>query len=132
MTRSVNPLILSDKEKMDKAGFVYILELDHACWYVGWSQDIQVRVASHFIGIGAKCTQLHKPISVHSVRPGDKHLETLTTIALMATHGWEKVRGGSYCIVDMPKPPASIAKAMHYASYRKTAPEPANPDEQGQ
>ena len=121
--------------KMEKQGHVYVLELEGGCFYVGWSADIQTRIASHFLGSGARWTQLHKPVAVHSARPGDKHLETLTAIALMATHGWEKVRGGSYCIVDMPKPPACISKALHYMSYRKTETEPfatQTSDEQGQ
>ena len=96
-----------------------VLELEGGNWYVGWSADIQTRIASHFLGAGAKWAQVHKPLAVHSVRPGDTHLETLTAIALMATHGWEKVRGGSYCTVDMVKCPACIAKAIHYAAYKK-------------
>ena len=85
---------------------------------MGWSADIQTRIASHFLGAGAKWTQLHKPIAVNSVRPGDTLLETLTTVALMCVHGYEKVRGGPYCHVEMPKPPACISKATHFASYR--------------
>ena len=104
---------------MEKPGHVYVLELEGGNWYVGWSADIQTRIASHFLGVGAKWTQQHKPLAVHSVRPGDTHLETLTTIAMMATHGWDKVRGGSYCHVDMAKPPACISKALHYAAYKK-------------
>ena len=99
-------------------GHVYVLELEGGCFYVGWSADIQTRIASHFLGAGAKWTQLHKPIAVHSVRPGDTLLETMTTVALMTTHGFEKVRGGPYCHVEMLKPPACISKAMHYAAYR--------------
>lgn len=99
-------------------GHVYVLQLSHGCWYVGWSADIQTRIASHFLGAGAKWTQLHKPLAVYSVKPGDTLLETLTTIGMMCTHGWEKVRGGSYCTIEMTKPPACISKAMHYASYR--------------
>ena len=108
---------------MEKQGHVYVLECEQGNWNVGWSADIQTRVASHFLGAGAKWTQAHKPVSVHSVRPGDTHLETLTTIALMCQHGWERVRGGSYCHVEMAKPPACIAKAIHYAAYRNTTKE---------
>ena len=103
---------------MEKQGHVYVLELEGGCFYVGWSADIQTRIASHFLGAGAKWTQLHKPIAVNSVRPGDTLLETLTTVALMCVHGYEKVRGGTYCHVEMPKPPACISKATHFASYR--------------
>ena len=104
---------------MEKSGHVYVLECEQGHWYVGWSADIQTRIASHFLGAGAKWTQAHKPLHVHSVRSGDTHLETLTTIALMCQHGWERVRGGSYCHVEMTKPPACISKALHYAAYKK-------------
>ncbi len=116
--------------EMEKTGYVYILECEGGCFYVGYSQDLQVRIASHFIGCGARWTQLHKPIAVHSIRQGDTLLETCTTIALMCKHGWEKVRGGSYCNVEMCKPPACISKALHYASY-KIHPETKPPDEIG-
>ena len=99
---------------MNKQGFVYVLQLEGGCWYVGHSNDIQTRIASHFLGGGSKWSILHKPIAVHSVTPGDTTLETVTTIALMCKHGWEKVRGGAYCQVDMQKPPAAISKARHY------------------
>ena len=111
---------------MEKQGYVYVLELENSHWYVGYSQDIQVRIASHFLGAGSKWTQLHKPLCVHSVRPGDTILETVTTVALMCKHGWEKVRGGSYCCVEMSKPPACISKALHYASYKTSNNEAAN------
>ena len=102
---------------MDK-GHVYILELEGNNWYVGWSQDVQTRIASHFLGAGSKWTMLHKPLAIHSVRQGDTLLETCTTIALMATHGYERVRGGSYCNIDMGKPPVALAKALHWATYK--------------
>ena len=103
---------------MEKQGYVYILELENHNWYIGFSQDIQTRLASHFLGAGSKWTQLHKPISVHTVKPGDTLLETCITISLMCKYGFEKVRGGSYCNVEMAKAPACITKANHYASYK--------------
>ena len=108
---------------MEKQGYVYVLELEGGNFYVGFSQDVQTRIASHFLGAGSKWTMLHKPLAVHSVRQGDTLLETCTTIALMATHGWEKVRGGSYCNIDMCKAPAALAKAMHYATLKTNSKE---------
>ena len=109
---------------MDK-GFVYVLACADLCWYVGYSADanIQTRIASHFLGAGSKWTQLHRPLSVISVQPGDTLLETCVTIALMCQHGWERVRGGSYCTIEMTKPPACINKATHYASFKTQQPE---------
>ena len=103
---------------MERPGFVYVLELEGGNYYVGWSGDIQTRIASHFLGAGSKWTQLHKPICVQSVRPGCTMLETCMTVALMCKYGWERVRGGSYCNVEMAKPPACIAKAQHYATFK--------------
>ena len=105
---------------MEKRGYVYIFELELHNWYVGFTQDLSVRIASHFLGAGAKWTQLHKPISVHMAKPGDALLETCLTIALMCKHGWEKVRGGTYTTVEMLKRPAAITRAMRYASYKTT------------
>ena len=99
---------------MEKPGYVYVLKLENDCWYIGYSQDIQVRMASHFIGAGAKWTQLHRPISIYSIQQGDTLLETCTTIAYMCKYSWERVRGGSYCNVAMEKEPACISKAKHY------------------
>ena len=105
---------------MEKQGHVYVLELEGGRWYVGYSADLHTRIASHFLGAGSKWTLLHKPISVHSVSPGGTMLENATTIAMMCRYGWENVRGGSYCNVDM-KIPACIAKAKHYASFKNHA-----------
>jgi len=106
---------------MSKAGYIYVLELLDDCWYVGWSADTPTRIASHFLGSGAKWTQLHKPLRIEEVRPGDKHLETLITIALMCRYGWEKVRGGSYVNVEMSAPPACIATAQRYGDHPRGA-----------
>ena len=103
---------------MEKAGYVYILELEGNNWYVGFSQDLHTRIASHFLGSGSRWTRLHKPLSVYKVQLGDTILENCITIALMCKHSWEKVRGGSYTTVEMHKPPAAISKAMHYATYK--------------
>ena len=77
-----------------KQGYVYVLSLEDDCYYVGWSQDIQVRICSRFLGAGSKWTQLHKPIDINSIKEGGTLLETLTTLIYMIKHGYEKVRGG--------------------------------------
>ena len=105
---------------MEKQGFVYVLELAGGNWYVGYSAEVNTRIASHFLGAGSKWTMLHKPLNVVSVRPGDTLLETCITVAMMCQHGWERVRGGSFCNVSLTKPPACLAKAMHYATYKTT------------
>ena len=97
------------------SGVVYTLELQDGCFYVGWTKDPATRIASHFLGAGSKWTQLHPPIAVLNVVLGDELLENLSTIALMCTHSWEKVRGGNYCALNMTAPPQCIKTAMVYA-----------------
>ena len=95
-------------------GFVYTLELQDDCYYVGFSTDVETRIASHFLGRGAQWTRLHAPISVLSVRAGDEVLENAITVALMAKHGWRNVRGGAYLSATMPCPPPAILKAFSF------------------
>ena len=87
------------------------LRLQDSCWYVGFSADPETRTASHFLGRGARWTQLHPPLAVESLQPGDENLENVVTIALMAKHGFQLVRGGRYVAGDMPLPPPPIVKA---------------------
>jgi predicted GIY-YIG superfamily endonuclease len=93
-------------------GWVYVLRLEDKCWYVGYSAEPQTRIASHFLGRGAQWTRVHAPLAVESLQPGDEHLEDVMTIALMAKHGFQLVRGGKYLQVNMVVPPPPILKAF--------------------
>ena len=115
---------------MDEAGrpgWVYVLRLEDRCWYVGWSADPETRIASHFLGRGAHWTQTHPPIAVDSIQQGDENLENVMTVALMAKHGWRKVRGGKYREVNMPRAPPPILKAY---SLKPPPPPPAEVEAQ--
>ena len=92
-------------------GYVYVLRLQDHCWYVGYSADPETRIASHFLGRGAQWTRLHPPIAVESLQPGNEKMENVVTIALMAKHGYKRVRGGGYLEVRMPCAPPPIMKA---------------------
>ena len=105
----------------EKQGYVYILRLTGDKWYVGYTEDPQVRICSHFLGAGARWTQTHKPVEVESIRPGTTLLETCVTLAMMVQKGGQNVRGGSYTQCAMEKPPACLGKAQHYASYKVPA-----------
>ena len=94
-------------------GHVYVLKLEKGKWYCGFSKEVEVRIASHFLGNGSLWTKKYKPVEVISVKEGGMLLENVTTISLMATYGFENVRGGKYCKIDLPLPP-SLAKALKY------------------
>jgi len=95
-------------------GFVYVLKLQDHCFYVGFSQDLETRIATHFMGKGSQWTRLHPPIGIESIQPGDEAIEQLTTIALMAQRGWEKVRGGRHVAITLPSAPPAVHKALAF------------------
>ena len=80
---------------------VYVLELEDACWYVGYSSTLNKRLADHFKGQGAKWTKLHKPVRLHEVVVGNKEKENEKTQELIQIYGQDKVRGGCWCRVDL-------------------------------
>jgi predicted GIY-YIG superfamily endonuclease len=100
-------------------GFVYILKLENNKLYVGHNCEIEDRIASHFLGNGNLWTKKHKPLELVSVKQGDTLMENLTTIALMSKYGYEDVRGGNWCKVEMLNPPAPLAKALKYAKPKE-------------
>ena len=107
-------MLHSSDERIDSndEGWVYTLECDDGFWYVGWSMEPEVRIASHFLGRGCVFTKSHKPLRVTSLVQGCKKLENLTTVALMAQKGWQKVRGGSYLSQYMTVMPYPLQKAF--------------------
>ena len=115
---SANTRKLRSMEKRgdSRDGHDYTLLLEDDYFYVGFSVQVETRIAQHFLRAGSKWTRLHKPIRVLSCLPGDHVLERATTIALMCQHGWERVRGGAWCQVQLAACPAPILKAMRYAA----------------
>jgi len=93
-------------------GFVYVLDLADNCTYVGYTGDPEVRISSHFLGRGAEWTRAHAPVGIRSIQRGDERLENCLMLALMAKHGWKKVRGGRWLDVNMMAPPPPIRKAF--------------------
>ena len=95
------------------SGFVYTLELEDNKWYIGYSEEVDFRIACHFSGQGSEWTKQHKPVRIVDVQPGDLQIEELTTLAMMAKHGWQNVRGGLWCARIMSDPPSCMAKLQN-------------------
>lgn len=77
---------------------LYILRLEHSCFYVGISQNLPSRFRSHQKGTGALWTREHKPLSIlfawsipSSLAP---HEEGRLTARLVQRYGINRVRGG--------------------------------------
>ena len=93
-------------------GWVYVLECEDAFWYVGWTMQPEVRIASHFFGRGCLCTKTHKPVRVASLTKGCREMENVITISMMAQKGFRNVRGGKHLSLYMKTPPYALQKAL--------------------
>jgi hypothetical protein len=77
---------------------IYILQLEHSCWYIGRAtNDVQDKIDGHMKGRGSIWTKLHKPIQVHEIfydmNPFD---EDKCIKQYMVLYGMDNVRGGTY------------------------------------
>lgn len=83
---------------LPKKATLYILELEHDCYYVGITHNFERRFQAHTNGTGATWCKMHKPIrvkfawSIESERA--KVEEGKLTARLIQRHGINHVRGG--------------------------------------
>jgi len=87
---------------------VYTLELEDGFFYVGTSNQINLRIAAHWAGQGARWTRLHKPVRIKSVCLGGRDVEKQVTLSMMREHGFQKVRGGPWTKPVMRRPPSDL------------------------
>lgn len=104
--------ILNNKQtelENEKKETVYILQLEHNKYYVGWTQRVNGdRFEEHFNGEGSEWTKKYKPIQVIKWINGTKQDEDRITLELMKDLGWYNVRGGKWCKVEMTEPPKEL------------------------
>jgi predicted GIY-YIG superfamily endonuclease len=96
---------MADKLSMcDASLWIYVLELAGGRYYVGESNDVRRRFDEHRDGSGAAWTRKYKPIKIQNITQctGPTH-EDATVKSMMAAHGIDMVRGGSYSNVVLTK-----------------------------
>lgn len=95
----------------DRWGYwwLYALECQHGCYYVGITRyrSVQVRYQQHATGKGSKWTKLHHPIRIiytrklgHMQEKDAVLIETATTLQFIERYGVDVVRGGRLVAVD--------------------------------
>ena len=76
---------------------IYILKLENNKYYVGKSNDLEIRAKAHINGTASAWTKKYKPISVEQVIPNESpYDEDKYTIEYMGKYGIDNVRGGIY------------------------------------
>ena len=100
--------------------YLYVLELEHGCYYVGIALDIKKRFEQHAAGLGAMFTQTHKPIRVAESqccntdnKDAAYKMENEKTLEYAIRYGGDKVKGGKYFIPS---------KLIRKVSMQKTTP----------
>ena len=83
--------------------FIYVLQLQHGCFYVGKSVNPFKRLLQHKIGQGSAWTRIHKPVRIiKKIKMTSTLQEDQITEEWMKKKGIDKVRGGMYCQIDLP------------------------------
>lgn len=76
---------------------LYVLALERGKYYVGLSENEDLRIIQHNMGKGAAWTNKFPPVSVVEVRVCNSPFEEdMVTKQYMAKYGIDNVRGGSY------------------------------------
>jgi len=75
MTITKDQFIEALNRQQDSRGRVYVLLLEHDCYYIGWTENIGHRLNNHFRGKGSAVTKTLNPIKVVDIYIGDKRKE---------------------------------------------------------
>jgi len=78
--------------------YIYALILEDNKYYVGKTDNPELRIEQHHEGSGATWTIKYKPINILFIKKSNSPFdENNTTKELMIKYGINNVRGGSYC-----------------------------------
>jgi hypothetical protein len=102
-----------------RESFVYVLRCENNTYYIGYTTAFYRRMVYHFIGLGSKWTQLHRPLCVIEKVKGDKRKENHKTISYMLVFGCDKVRGGPWCRVKNQNPPFCLRDLLETPKEKK-------------
>lgn len=81
---------------------IYILQLEHGCYYVGKTNDVQKRYKEHLSGNGSAWTRKHKPIKIiNIIQNASDYDEDRYVKEYMGIYGINKVRGGAYVNIEL-------------------------------
>lgn len=93
--------------------YIYVLGLCKGKYYIGKSEQPNVRLTQHISGDGASWTRKYRPISVEKIYEGcDPSDEDKYTLEYMGKHGVENVRGGTFCRVNLTRSQREVLHKM--------------------
>ena len=82
--------------------FIYILLLELNKYYIGKTNNPDIRLDSHFNSNGSEWTKIYKPIKVYELISNcDSYDEDKYTLKYMEKEGINNVRGGSFSQIEL-------------------------------
>jgi len=94
---------------------IYVLRLQHLCYYIGKTTSLQRRTQEHFSGNGALWTKLHPPIELIESFNDRGFDELSTTLCYMKQYGINNVRGSEYVLPFLTKKQQKTIQ-LHFSS----------------
>lgn len=100
--------------------YIYILELENNKYYIGKTNNPQIRINDHFKLDGSLWTKKYKPIKIIDIISNcDEFDEDKYTIKYMKKYGIDNVRGGSFCQIELDNNNKNILNKMIYSATNK-------------
>ena len=87
---------------------IYILRLQNEKYYVGITYNLNMRLAQHYSGTGARFTKENPPISIYKVINSNDELKY--TLLMMNKFGYQNVRGSYWCKSQLNNNPLNEEK----------------------
>lgn len=118
--KGIDPVQHTRSDYYDRPILLYILRLEHNCWYIGMSRNVDRRFKAHKKG-KTLWTGEHKPLEIVEVREtgltSDSDaaiLEDELTIEYARRYGVDRVRGGGYCQRKPHWPPIAYEPIIEF------------------
>jgi hypothetical protein len=100
--------------------YIYVLKLENDKYYVGKTNNPNIRINDHFVNNGSQWTTLHKPTKIVKIKPNcDSFDEDKYTLKYMSVYGIDNVRGGSFCEIVLNEDKIKMIKHMLTGSTDK-------------
>lgn len=99
---------------------IYVLKLEREKYYIGKTNNPQMRLENHFNSNGSAWTKIYKPLEIIEILSDcDDYDEDKYTIKYMEKYGINNVRGGSFCSIKLSRENINTIKQMIRGSMDK-------------
>ena len=93
--------------------FIYILLLELNKYYIGKTNNPDIRIDNHFNCYGSEWTKIYKPIKVYElISDCDSYDEDKYTLKYMEKEGINNVRGGSFSQIELSEEQIKLISQM--------------------